>query len=305
MTCPPSQTARTAQASHGRDRSLQRATALLDDHGCAPVFSSAVEPTEFRERTAATATALMDLFRRTGEAEVFESLVELATPELLVRVRSRLRSLGGQFDPHEVLQDAIVNIFRYPDRFVASRPNAFAAWSATIVDNAIRRQLRRRTGGPTVALSPSEVLAQQADLRAIEPDREAVAHEESVATASAFGLLLTCYVTAFETLGDRERFVLQMVEVQRMRYADVARLLGIRPEAIKMVVFRGRKRIFERMGEIFHAGRQQAGRQQAGRQPEGRQQEGRRPADRHTGGQPAPRLVRPAGNAGAVRAAAG
>lgn len=248
MTCLPSQTAMPAQASHGRERSLQRARALLQDRGCAPITTQASEP---REQAAACATALMDLYRRTAEAEAFECLVDLATPELMIRVRSRLRSLGGQFDPHEVVQDAIVNIFRYPDRFVASRPNAFAAWSATIVDNAIRRQLRRRASGPSVALSPSEVLSQQADVRSIEPDREAVEHEESLATASAFTLLLSCYLQAFETLGDRERFVLQMVEVQRMRYADVAQLLGIRAEAIKMVVFRGRKRVYERMAEMM------------------------------------------------------
>lgn len=248
MTCSPSQTAMPAQASHGRERSLQRAHALLQERGCSPLETP---DGELRDKAAACATALMDLFRRTGESDVFEALVEVATPELMMRVRSRLRSLGGQFDPHEVLQDAIVNIFRYPDRFVASRPNAFAAWSATIVDNAIRRQLRRRTCGPAVALSPCEVLAQQPDLRTIEPDREAVAHEETLATASAFSMLLACYLRAYETLGDRERFVLQMVEVQRMRYADVAQLLGIRAEAIKMVVFRGRKRIYERMAELL------------------------------------------------------
>jgi len=41
--------------------------------------------------------------------------------------------------------------------------------------------------------------------------------------------------------------VLQMVEVRRMRYAELAAVLGIRPEALKMVVFRARKRLYERM----------------------------------------------------------
>ena len=88
----------------------------------------------------------------------------------------------------------------------------------TIVDNAIRRQLRRRQSGPSIALSPTEVLAQQADARTAEPDHAAVEHEESKATARAFSVLLACYLAAFETLSDRERFVLQMVEVERMRY---------------------------------------------------------------------------------------
>mgnify|MGYP000337793664 CR=1 FL=1 len=52
---------------------------------------------------------------------------------------------------------------------------------------------------------------------------------------------------------DRERFVLQMVEVRQTRYAELATVLGIRAEAIKMVVFRARKRIFDRIGQQLMA----------------------------------------------------
>lgn len=192
------------------------------------------------------ATTLMDEFRRTGSAEVFECLVELARSQLLTRVRSRLRYLGAQLDPLEVLQDAIINIFRYPDRFDASRPGAFAAWSSTIVDNTIRRQLRRRRQ-TVVALNPIEVLAQHPDEHAHGPDLLAQDHEECARTVAAFQLLLQFYLLAFRCLTERERFVLQMVEVRQMRYADLARVLAIRPEALKMVVFRARKRVQERM----------------------------------------------------------
>lgn len=247
MTCSPSKTAIPARKTTGREPLLEHAACLLTQHGGLAVEDLLGEAAT-DDRTAATATALMDLFRRTGDAEVFDCLVNLTTPTLLARVRSRLRHLGSQFDPHEVLQDTFVNIFRYPDRFAATRSAAFAAWSSAIVDNAIRRLLRRRQSGPKVALSPIEVLSQQADLQAREPDHEAVAHEETRAAASAFGILLTCYLHAFQSLSDRERFVLQLVEVRRMRYADVGQTLGIRAETIKMVVFRARKRVFERIG---------------------------------------------------------
>lgn len=250
MTCSPSQTATPARSSDGRLPLFQRAEALLSELGGLSV-SALLEGRDdgARDRAAATATALMDLFRRTARADVFDCLVGVAAPDLMIRVRSRLRSLGSQFDPQEVLQDTIVNIFRYPDRFAATRCNAFSAWSSAIVDNAIRRLLRRRQSGPTVALSPTEVLSQQPDLRTREPALEAVAHEETKAAADAYGIVLTCYLHAFERLSDRERFVLQMVEVQRMRYAELGKVLGIRAETIKMVVFRARKRVFERIGE--------------------------------------------------------
>jgi RNA polymerase sigma factor (sigma-70 family) len=201
----------------------------------------------------AQATRLMDDYRRTGSADVFDRLVRLAAPQLLLRVRSRLRCLGSQLDPLEVLQDAIINIFRYPDRFDGRRPGAFAAWSSTIVDNVIRRQLRRSRTGP-VALSPSEVLVQHADLQALEPDQLAQDQEESVHTAHAFNLLLHFYLAAYQCLSERERFVLQMVEVRQMRYAELARVLAIRPEALKMVVFRARRRVMARMARWLGAG---------------------------------------------------
>lgn len=250
MTCSPSQTAPPA-AVFPAGQSLHRALELLDRHGASvdaiPGAAGATEPV----RLAAVATALMDLFRRSGEAEVFDSLIGLVAPQLLARVRSRLRTLGAQFDAQEVLQDAIVNIYRYPDRFDASRPGAFAAWSSTIVDNAIRRQLRKRRSGPDVALSPTEVLAQQADHNAREPQLVAQDHEEHDATASAFAVLLACYLAAFDRLSERERFVLQMVEVERMRYGELAAVLGMRAEALKMVVFRARKRILDRVAVLL------------------------------------------------------
>jgi RNA polymerase sigma factor (sigma-70 family) len=247
MTCSPSQSAPRPAASDLRERIRNRAEALLDGHAM-PVAAGIVEPAV---QEAALATSLMDLYRRTGDAEVFDCLVQWVTPQLHARVRSRLRNLGASYDPQEVLQDAIVNIYRYPDRFDASRPGAFAAWSSTIVDNAIRRLLRRARTGPDVALSPTEVLCQQPDLHAAEPDQAAQDHEECVATMSAFGVLLGCYLAAYQTLSERERFVLQMVEVRQMRYLELAGVLAIRPEALKMVVFRARKRIFDRIGAML------------------------------------------------------
>ena len=58
--------------------------------------------------------------------------------------------------------------------------------------------------------------------------------EECQRAMLALGLLLQCYLTAYQELGERERFVLQMVEIRGMRYAELAQVLGIRPEALKM-----------------------------------------------------------------------
>lgn len=247
----PTQTPTATLAGSAPTECGDRALALLDRHGASPEsIPGGATPASASDRQAAVVTALMDLYRRTGAPDVFECLVERATPQLWGRVRSRLRGLGSQFDPHEILQDVFVNIYRYPDRFQASRPGAFAAWSSTIVDNAIRRQLRRSQPQAATAHVPSERL-EQIDAHSPEPCHLAVEHEESEATARAFQLVLSTYLMAFQQLSERERFVLQMVEVRGMRYAQLAGVLGIRPEALKMVVFRARKRVFDRIDRLM------------------------------------------------------
>ena len=246
MTCSPSQLAPRLPEWDGRDCIRSRAAGLLDHRGCH--FDSAVG-TDAASIDAALATQLMDLYRRTADPEVFDCLVQWVTPQLTARIRSRLRGLGGMFDVHEILQDTIVNIYRYPDRFVAARAGAFAAWSSMIVDNAIRRQLRNQRR-PDMSFSSPEMLQEQADVGTREPCLMAQDQEECAATASAFAVLLHCYLRAFSTLSERERFVLQMVEVRQLRYAELAVLLGIRPEALKMVVFRARKRLLDRTAQL-------------------------------------------------------
>lgn len=250
MTCLPSQSAIALAESDGLPAPLSRAERLLASHRrslhalCEASADGAVA--DAAQLRSAAATALMDVYRETGSREVFEALVEVAMPQLQARVRSRLRTLGSALDPQEVLQDTLVNVYRYPDRFLASRPGAFAAWSSTIVDNVIRRSLRQR-GRTEVVATPIEMLLQATDHHAIAPDRQAAEHEELCATARAYTLLLQCYLAAVEQLSDRERYVLHMVEVRQMRYLELAGLLSIRPEALKMVVFRARRRVYERI----------------------------------------------------------
>lgn len=225
-------------------RSIERALRALDASGIALPG----EPT--RDWVA---TQVMDLFRRTGSREVFETLVELTCDQMLQRVRTRMRFLGVAVDPAELLQDAYINIYRYPDRFDASRPGAFRAWSSAIVDNAVRRHLRGSRSGQHVQTRPIEVLAQEPDEGHRQPETQAMAREAHELASHAFSLFLWFYLAAFKSLSDRERFVLQMVEVEGMRYAELARVLHTRPEALKMVVFRARRRIFDRISVLFPA----------------------------------------------------
>src|SRR5262245_32363529 len=78
-----------AELSPRPQQLLARAQALLTERGRSvdAVPGAGADAT----RAAATATALMDEYRRTGSAEVFEGLVGLTGPQLYARVRSGVR----------------------------------------------------------------------------------------------------------------------------------------------------------------------------------------------------------------------
>lgn len=251
MTCTSPRSSGSARSTTARERIRTQLQALMQRFGCdVPAVASASTRSD-----DALATALMDAFRRTRDQEVFDGLIRWVGPQLSRRVRARARGLGAVIDPEEALQDTVVNIYRYPDRFLASRPGAFAAWSATIADNAVRRLLRKAKRGACVSLRDPELLQQRADAAAPEPCRQAELREECAATSAAFGLVLRAYLISYQRLSERERTVLQMVEVRRMRYAELGELLQVRPDALKMVVFRARKRLRQHLARLLRGER--------------------------------------------------
>ena len=259
MTCIPSQIAPPKRQAPARVRIRTQLEELLQ----AREIAASTIPCPPEEQDAALATALMDVYRRTRDPDVFEGLVRWVGPDLRARVRSRVRVLGVVVDPEEVVQDAIVNIYKYPDRFEASRPRAFAAWSTTIADNAIRRHLRTRRREDQVCLRDPELIVQRADESAPEPSRHAAAREECSAAASAFALMLRVYLQCFRALSERERTVLEMIEVVGLRYAELAERMGVRADSLKMVVFRARKRLHSGVEQVI--GSHAAGRAEAAR----------------------------------------
>ncbi len=245
--------AKTSRAHQG-----EPATTSKPDHGISNLPGSLDQDSldqEAKEQPDgdALATRLMDEYRRSRSREVFDELIRLTHDQLLARVRSRVRFLANGVDPEELLQDTIINIYRYPDRFDASRSGAFRAWSSMIVDNSVRRYLRNQRTGVDLAYVPVEMLSQEPDHVTADPALRAAQDEMSRQMAGTFSIFLMLYLQAYESLSQRERFVLHMVEVNGMRYADLAEIMTIRPEALKMVVFRARQRIMKRVAQLVGA----------------------------------------------------
>ena len=88
---------------------------------------------------------------------------------------------------------------------------------------------------------------QPEDLNVRRPDRAASDAEAASVVNSAYVLYLQLYLLHFGRLSPKERLALTMIEVDGVAYRDAAAALQIRVENLKMVIFRGRRKIFRGM----------------------------------------------------------
>jgi len=191
-------------------------------------------------------TSLMECYKRTGEAAVFALLFELNRAAFLQAIQANLRRSYLHVDAQDVLQEVFLNIYRYPHRFHADRADAFRGWGHRIARNTLLKFLK---GQSRIAQfhDLDEETALPADPRARAPDRVASDAESARVVNCAYLIYLQLYLQHFGRLSPKERQALTMVEIDGISYRDAAAALGIRLENLKMVVFRGRRKIFRGM----------------------------------------------------------
>lgn len=193
-------------------------------------------------------TALMNCYRNTGESAAFALLFELNRAWFLQAISSKLRRCGYHVDAQDVLQEVFLNIYRYPHRFHPDRADAFRGWGHRIARNTLLKFLK---GQSRLAQfhELDEQVVQPEDSRSRRPDRVAIEAESAVVVNHAYVLYLQLYLMHFAKLSAKERRALTQVEVDGVSYRDAAADLGIRLENLKMVIFRGRRKIFRGMAQ--------------------------------------------------------
>jgi RNA polymerase sigma factor (sigma-70 family) len=191
-------------------------------------------------------TSLMNCYRNTGEPSVFALLFELSRGSFLQAIQAKLRRSHHHIDAQDVLQEVFLNIYRYPHRFHPDRADAFRGWGHRIVRNTLLKFLKGQNRLASVQNLDEEVV-QPEDLQTRRPDRAASEAESAEVVNRAFVLYLQLYLQHFARLSAKERRALTMVEVEGVSYKDAAADLGIRLENLKMVIFRGRRKIFRGM----------------------------------------------------------
>lgn len=191
-------------------------------------------------------TSLMDCYKNTGEPAVFALLFELNRTSFLQAIQSKLRRSFHHIDAHDVLQEVFLNIYRYPHRFHPDRADAFRGWGHRIARNTLLKFLKGATRLSAFRGLDEEVL-QPEDLRNRRPDRAVSEAESAEVVNRAYLMYLQLYLLHFGRLSARERRALTLVEVDGVSYRDAAADLGIRLENLKMVIFRGRRKIYRGM----------------------------------------------------------
>ncbi|MFK7738880.1 MAG: RNA polymerase sigma factor [Planctomycetota bacterium] len=192
-------------------------------------------------------TSLMDCYKDTRDSSAFAILFELNRASFLHAIQCNLRRSHHRVDAHDVLQEVFLNIYRYPTRFLADRADAFRGWGHRIARNTLLKFLKGQTRLARFQAIDDEVI-QPEDTRQRRPDRVASDAESAGVVNRAYLMYLQLYLLHFTKLSEKERRALTMVEVDGRSYRDAAAELGIRLENLKMVIFRGRRKIFRGMG---------------------------------------------------------
>jgi len=187
-------------------------------------------------------TELMAAFQRQRSQNAFEALYQATAPGVLAWIERTLTARRLSVDPKDLLQDTFVNVYRYAGSFRPDASGGFRAWVRTIASNALRRARRRPVVLGTYFSEMGESFDAAADRRS-SPHAAASDSEASHRLGKAYAVMLLHYAAAFDTLKDRDRAALHMVEVEGVSYAEVGRRLGVGRSNTKMIVFRARHRL--------------------------------------------------------------
>lgn len=169
---------------------------------------------------------------RAGEQAAFEELVRSQGGRLLAAAR---RILRDEDDAQDAVQEAFLGAFRALPSFEGQA--SLSTWLYRIAINAALMKLRgrrRRREEPIEPLLPSF----QPDGHMAIPARAwTVGADEALERRELAGLVRAC----IDRLPESHRIVLLLRDVEGLDNAEAARLVGIRPEALKMRLHRARQ----------------------------------------------------------------
>ena len=175
--------------------------------------------------------ALLAALRR-GDDAAFERLVRTYSSRMLAAIRPILRN---DDDANEALQDAFVSVFKSIDKFEGS--SALGTWLHRIAVNAALMKLRSKKRRPEVALD--DLLP-----RFLDDGHQAEPAEpwsQGAVELCAMAEMRTIVRSLIAELPENYRVVLALRDLDEVPTDEVAKLLEITPNAVKIRVHRARQ----------------------------------------------------------------
>ena len=170
---------------------------------------------------------------RAGDEAALRALIRGAYP--LVR-RWSLVHLGDVVEADDLTQDVIVQMIQKLERFDGT--SRFQTWLYAVTRNAARDRLRARGRRARAELDPRT-------WEALLPDAPSDPSQVGEVT------LLRQSLEAFlRDLPDRQREILDLVDLQGMSAAEAAELMGIEPTTVRVHLFRARRHLRTRILEV-------------------------------------------------------
>jgi RNA polymerase sigma-70 factor (ECF subfamily) len=160
-------------------------------------------------------------------ALAFKTHVE---PELPVLLRVAMTLTGSRADAEDLVQETVIRAFGALDRFDGEHPRA---WLLTILRNTNMNMHRRQRPGLVE------------DWEAVGDPRPAFGAERQASAEDAVldDILDAELETAVNSLDDRFRTVLLLVDVDRLTYAEAAEALGVPVGTVMSRLSRARDRV--------------------------------------------------------------
>ncbi len=174
----------------------------------------------------AAGTAGVTAAKRRADADTFEPLMRAHERRVL---STAWRLLGRLEDAQDAAQEVFLRLYRYLDRFDASRP--LEPWLYRVTVNVCHDLGRRR--GARRAVSLEEV----------EPSRPLVAAEPDPGEAASLAEERRIVEQALATLAEKERAAIVLRDVQGLSTAEVADILESSPTTVRTQICRARLKI--------------------------------------------------------------
>ncbi len=191
-----------------------------------------MQTAEQKVRTQTTDPEI-DLMLRVQKDEpgAFTELIQEYWPRVFGRF---YRSFANRQDAEDLTQEVFLRLFRARKRY---QPSAkFNTWLFHISQNVIRNALRSQRRRPIMSLGMWE---ENGDLPA--PFKRLHSEEsDSPSHPMERRELARVIRDAVSDLGDRQRKALELHQFHHHSYAEVARHMGMSPEAAKSLLYRAR-----------------------------------------------------------------